>query len=369
MTRELDVLVVGAGPAGSATARQLAHRGLRVGLLERSDFSEPRVGESLAPAVQPLLRDLGVWDRFLSVPQIAAFGVVSVWGDAAPESHSYLSTVYGCGYHVERAHFDRMLAEAAREAGAQLFEETSLQRCNFVSDHFEATALRRSDRMHLRARVVVDATGRRAQVARQLGAQRLVFDRAVAVAARWDDIEGSYLLVETTPHGWFYSAPLPERRLSAMLMTDADLCADLPLLEALEYAPRTRARLASGRPGTGPRVHCAQSQRLCHVGAQRLKAGPYLAVGDAALAVDPISGRGVVRALRSARAAADTVCALLESPALQRDLLAAYDAVCDDECTRYLVERAHYYAAEQRYDSEYWRRRAVTVPLSQLDAT
>ena len=51
---ELDVLVAGAGPAGSATALRLAQRGLRVAVLERGHFAEVRVGESLAPAVQPL---------------------------------------------------------------------------------------------------------------------------------------------------------------------------------------------------------------------------------------------------------------------------------------------------------------------------
>jgi flavin-dependent dehydrogenase len=93
----------------------------------------------------------------------------------------------------------------------------------------------------------------------------------------------------------------------------------------------------------------------------------YLAVGDAALAVDPIAGSGVVRALRSASAAADMVCELFDTPEHQYDLLEEYDAACDDECTKYLVERALYYASECRFDSPYWKRRAHVAKL--LSAT
>jgi flavin-dependent dehydrogenase len=97
---------------------------------------------------------------------------------------------------------------------------------------------------------------------------------------------------------------------------------------------------------------------MSHAPAQLVAAGPYLAVGDAALAVDPIAGDGVVRALRSAQRAVSTVLQLLEAPhTRQHELLAAYAAEHDAECTRYLHTRVHYYAAEQRFATPYWQRR------------
>ena len=62
-----DAVVVGAGPAGSATARWLALRGWRVALLERTRFEAPRIGESLAPNVQEPLHALGLWSEFLAL--------------------------------------------------------------------------------------------------------------------------------------------------------------------------------------------------------------------------------------------------------------------------------------------------------------
>jgi 2-polyprenyl-6-methoxyphenol hydroxylase-like FAD-dependent oxidoreductase len=84
-------------------------------------------------------------------------------------------------------------------------------------------------------------------------------------------------------------------------------------------------------------------------GAARLLRAPgdrtrWLAVGDAALAVDPISGSGVVRALRTAVAAAGAARPALDGA---RDSLAAYDDDRNRECTAYLVERASYYAMER----------------------
>lgn len=62
-----DAAVVGAGPAGSATARWLALQGWRVALLERTRFEAPRIGESLAPNVREPLCELGLWSEFLAL--------------------------------------------------------------------------------------------------------------------------------------------------------------------------------------------------------------------------------------------------------------------------------------------------------------
>lgn len=149
----------------------------------------------------------------------------------------------------------------------------------------------------------------------------------------------------------------------AMLMTDADLCGRLRLTVAeswqaiLQSTQATRQRLGPAHRISTPQVHCAHSQRLRRDGAS--DAGLWLAVGDATLAVDPISGSGVLRALRTARAAADTVSELLARPHAWKGTLAAYEAERDKECTNYLLERAQYYAAEQRFDTPFWQRRQV----------
>ncbi|RKH97027.1 NAD(P)/FAD-dependent oxidoreductase [Corallococcus sp. AB038B] len=372
-----DVAVVGAGPAGSATARWLAMQGWRVVLVERTRFEAPRIGESLAPNVQEPLRALGLWDEFMALRPLPSWGTRSLWGDATEQSHSHLLSPYGCGWHLDRRAFDRMLAHGAEAAGACLLEGVAVQR----SVHQEGcwwlrttpdTGRGTASQQTLRARVLIDATGRRAHVGRGLGARRMLFDRLVGVAVRWADVapaERGHLLVEAVPEGWWYSAPLPgaaqheDGAMIAMLMTDTDLCARSRLSGAeswqgiLGSAGATKQRIAVARRVSTPQVNCAHSQRLLRECAS--DASPWLAVGDAALAVDPISGSGVLRALRTARAAADTVGELLARSHAVRGALAAYEAERDKECTTYLLERARYYGAEQRFDTPFWQRRQV----------
>jgi 2-polyprenyl-6-methoxyphenol hydroxylase-like FAD-dependent oxidoreductase len=146
-----------------------------------------------------------------------------------------------------------------------------------------------------------------------------------------------------------------------MLMTDADLCREARLgtrtawQDLLSATGLTAARIG-GPVVAGPRAAPAAGQCLQreHVDT------PWLGVGDAALAVDPISGSGVVRALRTAADAAGCVQALLGSDQRDVQALAAYEAARDRECAAYLTERAAYYGAEQRWAAApFWRRRHV----------
>jgi flavin-dependent dehydrogenase len=340
-----------------------------VALVERSRFDSPRVGESLAPAVQPLLCELGVWAEFRALKPLPSYGTRSNWGEATPRVHSHIMNPWGCGWHVDRLAFDLMLVQAAHQAGAIPFPCTTLVQCHESSsgwllklrEHLDDQSSGRE--LELRSRVVIDATGRTARLASKLGAQRLLLDRLVGVAARFDGFDVSregYVLVETAADGWWYSAPLPSGGMVVMLMTDSDLCgrfrfATSPIwLARLETAAATQARVAAGRRLWGSRVFSAFSQRL----RRSERSSNWFAVGDSALAVDPISGSGIVRALRSARAGAETALALLEHH--EPNPIEAYEAKCDRECTDYLNERAMYYAFERRWqECPFWARRDV----------
>ena len=359
MSHDFDVAVAGAGPAGSAAARRLAAGGCRVVLIERSRFAEPRVGESLPPAVQPLLAELGVWRDFMQLDPLPSHGTRSVWGHPEPEVHSHLASPWGCGWHVDRLAFDRMLAESAVQAGAKLLCGTSFAEC---VEEDGGWTLRLSGGSSLRARVVIDATGRPARLATGLAAQRLLLDRLVGVAMQFDRVDTAregYVQVETSGDGWWYTAPIPHGRMMAMIMTDSDVCGHERLASETQWAarlttaPATRVRLSRAGVLWGPRVYFAASQRLRRRDLNR----PWIAVGDAVLAVDPISGSGVIRALRSAKAGAETVLAVLEGRTT--GAIEAYEAGRDTEFTEYLQERATYYGIEHRWNNSiFWKRRA-----------
>jgi flavin-dependent dehydrogenase len=124
----------------------------------------------------------------------------------------------------------------------------------------------------------------------------------------------------------------------AMLMTDADLCREARLSTRTAWHGLLSATgLTSARIGgpvvADPRAFPAAGQRLQREDVD----APWLGVGDAALAVDPISGSGVVRALRTAADAAGCILALLGSDQLGLPTLAAYEAARDRVCAAYLA--------------------------------
>jgi flavin-dependent dehydrogenase len=353
-----DVVVAGGGPAGTATALRLAGAGRSVAVLERSRFDRPRAGESLAPVVQPLLRDLGVWDRYVELRPLPSWGTRSVWDSPQPAEHSHLASGYASGWHVDRRLFDRMLADAATSAGAHVSTGAAVAACRYDGTAWDVAC---TDGRRVTARLLVDATGRRAGVGRLLGARRMAFDRLVSVVAAWhgmDTTEECYLLIESTSEGWWYTAPVPGDAMVGMLMTDADLCRRHDLTGAAQWRNRllattaTATRVKGVPPSSEPRVRPAASHRLLRIGDPR----PWIAVGDAALAVDPVSGSGVPRALRTAKAAAEFAALLLERPG-DVDALVAYESARDEECTTYLRERARYYGAVRHYATPFWKRR------------
>lgn len=365
MSTHYDIAIAGAGPAGAATARRLAQSGCRVVLLERSQFDKPRVGESLAPSVQPLLTDLGVWREFVDLQPLPSYGTRSAWGAARASEHSHLQTPYLCGWHVDRLSFDCMLAQSAVSAGAQLLLGVQVVRCVSGANGRFVLSLASDDDLdcidQLQADFVIDATGRGSTVARRLGGTSIMFDRLVGVAAEFANARAGtscYTLVETTPDGWWYSAPSGNESSMTMLMTDGDLvCSqgtrELPQWRnALSQAQLTRASIDGCERKWGPRVFSAVSQRLQRNDHNQQR---WLAVGDATLAVDPISGSGVVRALKTAKAAASTAMSALSG---DKTAISSYEADRDRECTEYLLERAAYYQIERRWpNAPFWQRR------------
>ena len=158
-------------------------------------------------------------------------------------------------------------------AGAELRCGASLVHCDGADDGRWLLRIGEQgagDPTPLRVRVLIDATGRAAHLARCVGAQRFVLDGLVGIATLFSDLDVSregYILVETTPDGWWYSAPIPPDRMMVMLMTDSDVCgrAKLPAPvrwhEVLAGAPTTATRVG-GTVLWGPRVFSALSQRL-----------------------------------------------------------------------------------------------------------
>src|SRR6185312_4207845 len=233
-----------------------------------------------------------------------------------------------------------------------------------------ASAERSEDRWSLKLRGgierieaswVIDATGRSAAFAVRQGARRLAADRLVGVAVRFR-APGSdpSTLVEAQPDGWWYSAATPESGLVVVWMSDADLVRRQGLsngprwFEHLARSRHTAARVAGAVVEAGPVVRAAHSQRLSDFGGDR-----WVAAGDAACTLDPLSSQGILKALRTGKIASFVALDGLEGPGDRAaSSLTRYRQLLAAEYSQYLETRAWFYGEERRWpESPFWARR------------
>ena len=196
-------------------------------------------------------------------------------------------------------------------------------------------------------------------MARQQGAKRINIDRLVGLAGMLpcSEHEGNaWTLVEACAEGWWYSALLPPGRWIAVYMTDADL---LPRGHGswrafwqarLQQTTHARARLQGLDLDAVPRVVAAGTSRL-----DRVSGDGWLAVGDAAVARDPLSAQGLVQALVSGVRAGEALARRLAGDAAA---IGEYAVQSNELFREYSRLRAVHYGREQRWPrSVFWQRR------------
>ncbi|WP_338847379.1 FAD-dependent monooxygenase [Massilia sp. W12] len=376
---DCEVLIVGAGVAGCAAALGLLQAGVRrVLLVERAPDSAARaVGESLTPDVIPALRALGVLP-----PAGAALPAwcwpyhanLSAWGSAQLSRHAFSARALAWrqtdaqggaphGLHVARAAMNTALRAQAQAAGAQLLQAahvTGLQAPGAPGQPWRVQVADVNGLQEIQAAFLLDAGGRRAPLVRHLGLQPQRLDNLVARVWRLDcahDLDGCSL-VESRPEGWWYAAPQAEGGCIAMLMSDADLMESIDVPQAWR-ATRHLARLLPAVPVAGDTMTvAAHSAFLPH------SCGPgWAALGDAAMAFDPLTSSGVAAALADARRMTPAILSWLAQDfhqALQIQQRCAQQLRA--ELQRYVAGLRRQYGAERRFaGAPFWARRHLSA--------
>ena len=308
----VDVLVAGAGPAGSALAARLAPSGASVLLVEASahprpkacaEYASPRIVEELARlgvgpewtdlAVPLLGMDLYAGGRMTPIRYADGRGPRSAWG-------------------VDRRTFDALLARHAVGRGAVLLERTRVASLVVEAGRVRGARLRdvaTGDETEVRAEWSVGADGTRSTVSRLMGVDSAVrFPRRLGLVAHYEGIAdlAEHGEMHVGPDFYVGLAPTPGGELNVGMALPLDGPAASTTVGRFEAAiaalPAVATRLSGSRRISPIRGAAPIGHRVSRA------AGPgWLLIGDAAGFVDPFTGEGIHRALRSARAAADAI--------------------------------------------------------------
>jgi flavin-dependent dehydrogenase len=223
------------------------------------------------------------------------------------------------------------------------------------------------ERRELRARFVIDASGKQAVFARRNGARREVGDWLAGTVGFYSFPDtkpcDSFTVVEASPLGWWYSALLPEGEIAVAFMSDADLIRRHhwhrrePWVELLASTYHTRQRVAHGVLKNRPLVCPAYSQIVAPIAGDG-----WMAAGEAAASFDPLSSMGIGYALLSGIESARAVHNHLSEDGRQ---MSGYTVSLTRHYAAYRARQLEHYAMEQRWpDSPFWARRQIRNPAN-----
>lgn len=368
--RGYDVVVLGGGPAGCATALSLAQREFgRILVVESSRYERSRIGETIPPDTRLVLEQLGVWDAFVSEAHEPCLGSCSSWGDDQLGYNDFLFNPFGNGWHLDRRRFDSFLAGKTEERGAEVLTGTTFVSAGRIASEGFRLRLAGDDgqTQTVTARFVVDATGMHSGFARQMGAKKVFLDRLICVAAFFELTTPASLsqltMLEAVEYGWWYAAKLPNGRLTVALASDPELIRRTGLNQKDAWL----ARLRETNHVSSVVANCAlieDSLRVCNAPSLRLDrtvGSGWLAVGDAASTYDPISSQGIYKALSNGVSAAEVIAAFLAGKV---ESLSEYQASVAGRFEDYLANRNFFYGVEQRWSaSPFWSRRRQRTAL------
>ncbi|MEL6561424.1 MAG: NAD(P)/FAD-dependent oxidoreductase [Bacteroidota bacterium] len=361
-----DVLIAGAGPAGCASAIVLANAGLKVALLD--EVSEGfKVGESLPSAAIRLLRRLGInhLNDLLDNKQFSRCTAnASAWGNNNWTFTDALQNPEGGGWHLVRESFDKSLRQKALMAGAVLYNGKAGKIKTNPLEKFRYRTYFKSKKSslpeYLESNWLIDATGRPSVVLKQLGIERTHYHDQLA-AVCWlkpkTDEKDHTTRIKSVNNGWLYSALLPDQHrvlafyglstdVADMIRNPENFFETVNATDILEY-PINIENLAVGLQAT----KAGLSKAMEVVGDH------WLAVGDAALALDPLSSQGMFFSLYSGIRGAETILQLIKSDHSSENIASQYQKKVDEVFNANQKSRKYYYTSELRYtDNPFWNR-------------
>ncbi|HEY4187665.1 MAG TPA: tryptophan 7-halogenase [Polyangia bacterium] len=361
------VVVIGAGPAGCVFATRMAQLGFDVCLIERARFPRARLGESLSPGVMPMLASMGA----AAAVEAARFPRVHAVDTNWEGTETVRQDPRAQGMLVDRGVFDAaLLATAAARAGVRVLQPAQVRRRVATNDGWRLFIETADGPVTLDAGFLADGSGRAARLG---GHRRAMGPRTIAIHGYWT---GARLperpRIEAGAREWYWGVPIPDGSYNTLVFVDAARFRTEPgiSLDARLRALLERSSLMRDTRDVALRASARATDATAYVDEDCVS-DRHLKLGDAALALDPLSSSGVQKAIQTALSGAIVANTLLRRPEASEAALRFYRDSLSDAATRHRAWAAEHYATAAAWRPDpFWTSRAsaavatASVPAS-----
>jgi NitT/TauT family transport system ATP-binding protein len=339
--RKLDaeVIIIGGGPAGSVLGTYLARAGVDHIIIDKTHHPRAHVGESLVCSTTRILKEID----FLAVMERENFvikrGVCwTSWFDPAPiDMEFHHADDLNHAYHVDRAKFDDLLLKHARNHGSQVLTGVQVESIDFNRQGFAGgvTAKVGGAKLRLKARLIVDASGRKTLLGRQLQLMKTDPDFRQFAVHTWfanvdrgksDTVDYTHVHLLPLRRGWAWQIPITNEVTSVGVVTDRE-----HFVKAGENADHFFRSSIGLNPILAARMKQALPLRALHLDGNysymmdRFTGDGWMLVGDAAFFIDPIFASGMSVAMHSAKFAAQVIANALAANDVSEACLKGYE--------------------------------------------